>query len=144
MTGSNLIVGTATGLIQIYDIASHQLLRALTVPQAFPVTHVETFIKPAELAGSLTLGVSTQLDSFPNRPISSFHRTKDPKARKAHEVPVIFPDSLQTSVSCDTYVTHIHANALERPHWSMTSLPITEFSPNLQARMFLFKRFKPK
>jgi pre-rRNA-processing protein IPI3 len=89
-------VGTATGLIHIYDIASHQLLRTISAHKGMSISHLTTMLKPPDLVGhislSLNLGSSADAkDIIPMRPIVPFHRMKDSKAREAHEVAMMLP-----------------------------------------------------
>ncbi|KAG8974954.1 Pre-rRNA-processing protein ipi3 [Tulasnella sp. 425] len=56
-TGSTLLVGTATGVVQVYDIPSHQLIRSINVQQGFAVTHVCSFLKPLDLVGQMTIEI---------------------------------------------------------------------------------------
>ncbi|KAG9047524.1 Pre-rRNA-processing protein ipi3 [Tulasnella sp. UAMH 9824] len=90
-TGSTLLVGTATGVVQIYDIPSHQLIRSINVQQGFAVTHVSSFLKPLDLVGQMTIGGPSPTDNISVRPISSFHRIRDQASRDAHEVPITLP-----------------------------------------------------
>ncbi|KAG8878044.1 Pre-rRNA-processing protein ipi3 [Tulasnella sp. 331] len=91
MTGSILLIGTATGQVHIYDVASHQLLKTVNTHQGFRATHLSTFIKPSDLTGHVTIGSASHLDTIPLYPITSFHRIRDATARTAHE---IVPDTL--------------------------------------------------
>ncbi|KAG8942725.1 Pre-rRNA-processing protein ipi3 [Tulasnella sp. 424] len=97
-TGSTLLVGTATGVVQVYDIPSHQLIRSINVQQGFAVTHVCSFLKPLDLVGQMTIGGPSTTDNIPVRPISSFHRIRDQASRDAHEVPVMLPIPSETPV----------------------------------------------
>ncbi|KAG2070200.1 WD40 repeat-like protein [Suillus decipiens] len=96
LTSSLLLVGTATGLIHIYDIASHQLLRTISTHKGMSISHLTTMLKPPDLVGhvslSLNLGSSADAkDIIPMRPVVPFHRMKDSKAREAHEVAMMLP-----------------------------------------------------
>ncbi|EIW58666.1 WD40 repeat-like protein [Trametes versicolor FP-101664 SS1] len=96
LTGSMLLAGTSSGLIHIYDIASHQLLRTLSSHKGMTVTHISTMLRPPDLVGhiSLTLGAGTAGDArenIPVRPVAPFQRIRDAKAREAHEVSLIIP-----------------------------------------------------
>lgn len=98
LTSSLLLVGTATGLIHSYDIASHQLLRTISTHKGFSITHLTTMLKPPDLVGhvSLSLNVGSLADSresLPGRPIVSFQRMRDPKQRDAHEVTMMLPST---------------------------------------------------
>ncbi|KAG1781058.1 WD40-repeat-containing domain protein [Suillus placidus] len=96
LTSSLLLVGTATGFIHIYDIASHQLLRTISTHKGMSISYLTTMLKPPDLVGhislSLNLGSSADAkDIIPMRPVVPFHRMKDSKAREAHEVAMMLP-----------------------------------------------------
>ncbi|OAX33169.1 hypothetical protein K503DRAFT_869716 [Rhizopogon vinicolor AM-OR11-026] len=83
------LVGTATGLIHFYDIASHK---------GMLISHLVTMLKPPDFIGHISL--SLNLGSFSGAkdiiticiwPVVPFHRMKDAKARDAHEVVMILP-----------------------------------------------------
>ncbi|KAF9245301.1 WD40-repeat-containing domain protein [Melanogaster broomeanus] len=102
LTTSLLLVGTATGLIQIYDIASHQLLRTISTHKGMSISFLATMLKPPDLVGhiSLSLNVASSADAkdvMPVRPVVAFHRMKDGKAREAHEVMMMLPVTDETS-----------------------------------------------
>jgi pre-rRNA-processing protein IPI3 len=94
LTGSNLVVGTETGVINIYDVPSHQLLRTISSHKDMSITYLKTMIKPVDLIGhvSLSLHVGSTLDTkdiIPVRPVVPFQRIKDLKIRDAHQVSMI-------------------------------------------------------
>ncbi|KAI0741405.1 WD40 repeat-like protein [Daedaleopsis nitida] len=94
MTSSMLIAGTATGLIHVYDIASHQLLRTLSSHKGMVITHLSSILRPPDLVGHISLslhagGASDAKDNIPVQPIAAFQRIRDAKAREAHEVSLI-------------------------------------------------------
>ncbi|KAI8985548.1 WD40 repeat-like protein [Trametes punicea] len=95
LSGSMLLAGTASGLIHIYDIASHQLLRTVSSHKGMAITHVSTMLRPPDLIGhiSLTLGAGSAdaRESIPVRPVAPFQRIRDAKAREAHEVSLMLP-----------------------------------------------------
>ena len=96
MTSSLLLVGTGSGLIHLYDIASHQLLRSISAHKGMSITFLATMLKPPDLVGhiSLSLNVSSSADAkdvVPVRPVAPFQRMKDPRAREAHEVTMMLP-----------------------------------------------------
>jgi pre-rRNA-processing protein IPI3 len=106
LTGSLLLVGTATGLVHLYDIASHQLLRTISTHKGMSISHLATMLKPPDLIGhvSLSLNVgsfSDAKDVIPVRPVVPFHRMKDAKARDAHEVMMMLPVQVEVRVSSD-------------------------------------------
>ncbi|KIL00758.1 hypothetical protein PAXRUDRAFT_29581 [Paxillus rubicundulus Ve08.2h10] len=102
LTTSLLLVGTATGLIHMYDIASHQLLRTISTHKGMSISFLATMLKPPDLVGhiSLSLNVSSSAeakDVMPVRPVASFHRMKERKVREAHEVIMLLPITAETS-----------------------------------------------
>ncbi|KAJ8094611.1 Pre-rRNA-processing protein ipi3 [Marasmius tenuissimus] len=93
---SSLLVGTSSGLIHIYDIPSHQLMRTITTHKGFSITYLSTLLKPVDLIGhiSLTLNVGSSADSrdaIPVHPVVPFQRIRDMKTRELHEVSMILP-----------------------------------------------------
>ncbi|KAI0091715.1 WD40 repeat-like protein [Irpex rosettiformis] len=111
LSSSLILVGTETGLIHVYDIASHQLLRSISTHKGFSITHLSTMLKPPDLIGhvSLSLSASGPLDSresIPVRPVATFQRVRDPKAREAHEVTMMLsPSSTKTPEAFFSYDT---------------------------------------
>ncbi|KAI1796611.1 WD40 repeat-like protein [Ganoderma leucocontextum] len=96
LTSSMLLAGTSTGLIHIYDIASHQLLRTVSSHKGTQITHLTTMLRPPDLIGhislSLTVGGGGEAkESIPVRPVAPFQRIQDGKAREAHEVSLLLP-----------------------------------------------------
>jgi pre-rRNA-processing protein IPI3 len=95
LTSSLLLVGTAAGLIYVYDIPSHQPLRTISTHQGYSITCLASILKPPDLIGhiSLSLAINSVADAkdvIP-KPVSPFQRTRDAKAREAHEVPMTLP-----------------------------------------------------
>ncbi|KAJ2934043.1 hypothetical protein H1R20_g3054, partial [Candolleomyces eurysporus] len=89
-----LLVGTVDGQIHIYDIPSHQLLRSISTHKGFSISHLQTMMKPPDLSGHVSIdfrvGASADLkDTIPVKPVVPFQRTRDAKAREAHEVLVL-------------------------------------------------------
>ncbi|KAI0352337.1 WD40 repeat-like protein [Trametes cingulata] len=108
LTGSMLLAGTATGLVHIYDIASHQLLRTLSSHKGMAITHLSTMLRPPDLIGhiSLTLSSGTAGDArenIPVRPVAPFQRIRDAKAREAHEVNLVLPHNSAPTGSFFSY-----------------------------------------
>ncbi|KIJ55698.1 hypothetical protein M422DRAFT_200031 [Sphaerobolus stellatus SS14] len=99
LNASLLLVGTSSGQIQIYDVASHQLLRSINTykDKGLEVTYVDTLLKPPDLFGHINLadGGASIRDTDPVRPVAAFQKTKDPVARAAHEISLMLP--IQTS-----------------------------------------------
>lgn len=113
LTCSNLLVGTSTGQIQIFDITSHQHVRTF-VPAAstassgptFAITYLHTCLRPSDLVGHVALNAggagSKEADHLPiPRYIAPFQRTRDAKAREAHEVWVHLPRSSRHFATLD-------------------------------------------
>lgn len=105
LTSALLLVGTSTGLIQIYDIPSHQLLRTISTHKGLCISHVATMLKPPDLVGhiSLTLNVGSSADArdvIPVKPVAPFQRMRDTKAREAHEVSMILPIQDMVHIRC--------------------------------------------
>ncbi|KAF9531734.1 WD40 repeat-like protein [Crepidotus variabilis] len=94
LSSSSLVVGTVEGLVQIYDIPSHQLIRTISTHKGVPISHVQTMIKPPDLIGHISLEIqigSDTKDVIPVKPIVPFQRTRDVKSREAHEIAVMLP-----------------------------------------------------
>lgn len=91
LTGSSLLVGTEGGLVHLYDVTSHQLLRTISSHKGGAVTFLRSILKPIDLVGHVSLslhvnGATDAKDAIPVRPVLPFQRTKDAKLRDAHEV----------------------------------------------------------
>jgi len=123
MNASLLLVGTATGQVHVYDIASHQLLRSINAykDKGLEITYLASFLKPLDLFGHVSLtdgGVSIK-DTEPVRPIAPFQKTKDPVARASHEIPLMLP--IQASVILSPSYSHplsslsLYSESLTRP-----------------------------
>lgn len=102
LNGSLLLVGTATGLIHVYDIASHQLLRTISTHKGLSISFLATMLKPPDLVGhiGLSLNVVSMADArdvMPVRPVAAFHRMKDVNARELHEVSMMLPITSEVS-----------------------------------------------
>lgn len=107
LTASTLLVGTAHGAIHLYDVASHQLLRALApaAHKGLAVTGLAPMLKPPDLIGHASLSMSTgggvsgagAREGIPVRPVASFQRTRDAKTRAAHELPMMLPGPSEVS-----------------------------------------------
>ncbi|KAF8661367.1 hypothetical protein AX16_001461 [Volvariella volvacea WC 439] len=98
LTASHLVVGTALGFILIYDVPSHQLIRTISTHKSFSITYIKTMLKPMELVGHFnsnsSIGKSDSKDFITLKPVVPFHKTKDIKAREAHEAHVLLPPSI--------------------------------------------------
>ena len=98
MNSSQLLVGTAGGIIHIFDIASHQLLRSISSHKGSKITYLKTMLKPVDLIGHVDMSLSTghsesTKDIMPPRSVVPFQRIRDGKAREAHEVLLMLPIS---------------------------------------------------
>ncbi|KIY69224.1 WD40 repeat-like protein [Cylindrobasidium torrendii FP15055 ss-10] len=96
LTAALLLVGTAAGLINIYDVASHQLIRSITSHKGFAITHLATMLRPPDLVGHVTLtlslgSTSEARDVIPVKPVQPFQRMRDPGTRERHEVSMLLP-----------------------------------------------------
>ncbi|KAF9462926.1 WD40 repeat-like protein [Collybia nuda] len=96
LTSSLLLVGTSTGLVHVYDLPSHQLLRTISTHKGFTITHLASIIKPLDLIGHISLHINFSnaadvKDMIPIKPILPFQRMRDPKRRETHEVSILLP-----------------------------------------------------
>ncbi|KAH9935911.1 WD40 repeat-like protein [Epithele typhae] len=100
LTSSILLVGTTTGLIHMYDVASHQLLRTLSTHKGMAITYLTTMLRPPDLIGHISLSLGPagngSKESIPVRPVAPFQRIRDAKAREAHEVTMMLPQTKTT------------------------------------------------
>ena len=123
LTGSSLLVGTEGGLVHLYDVASHQLLRTISSHKGGAITFLRSILKPIDLIGHISLnlhvnGVTDAKDVIPVRPVLPFQRIKDAKLRDAHEVAMMLPaagsaSSLSSSLPQDLIVFSIQLRDLE-------------------------------
>jgi pre-rRNA-processing protein IPI3 len=102
LTTSLLLVGTSTGVIHVYDIPSHQLLRSILSfkDKGLSITHLATLLKPPDLIGHISLSLESAsggTDAIPVKPVVPFHRMRDVKSREAHEISILLP--IQHTVS---------------------------------------------
>jgi len=96
LTGSSILVGTEGGLVHLYDVVSHQLLRTISSHKGGAITFLRSILKPIDLIGHISLnlhvnGATDAKDVIPVRPILPFQRIKDAKLRDAHEVTMMLP-----------------------------------------------------
>jgi len=96
LTGSSLLVGTEGGLVHLYDVASHQLLRTISSHKGGAITFLRSIFKPIDLIGHVSLnlhvnGATDARDVIPVRPVLPFQRIKDAKLRDTHEVTIMLP-----------------------------------------------------
>lgn len=118
ITSALLLVGTSTGMIHVYDIPSHQPLRTISTHQGYSITYLASMLRPPDLIGHISLNlainsVADAKDIIPVKPVSPFQRTRDPKAREAHVVPMMLP--VQNSMYEDE-VSNYPAEELRRDH----------------------------
>jgi len=102
LTASSLFVGTEGGLIHLYDVASHQLLRTISSHKGGAITFLRSILKPLDLVGHVSLnlhgnGAMDAKDVIPVRPIQPFQRIKDPKLRDTHEATIMLPAARNVS-----------------------------------------------
>ncbi|KAJ3989654.1 WD40-repeat-containing domain protein [Lentinula detonsa] len=91
---SNLIVGTSSGLIHIYDTPTHQLLRTISTHKGLSISYLATLLKPIDLTGHVSFNFNssvTTVDTIPVKPVVPFQRMRDAKAREIHEVSMMLP-----------------------------------------------------
>ncbi|KAF8826868.1 hypothetical protein HHX47_DHR5000519 [Lentinula edodes] len=91
---SNLLVGTSSGLIHIYDTPTHQLLRTISTHKGLSISYLATILKPIDLTGHVSFNFNssvTTIDTIPVKPIMPFQRMRDAKAREIHEVSMMLP-----------------------------------------------------
>ncbi|KAF8909331.1 WD40-repeat-containing domain protein [Gymnopilus junonius] len=96
LTSTILLVGTSEGLVHLYDVPSHQLLRTISSHKGLLIAHLETMIKPPDLIGHTDLefragSTSDVKDFIPLKPVTPFQRMRDLKARDAHEISALLP-----------------------------------------------------
>ncbi|KAI0046012.1 WD40 repeat-like protein [Auriscalpium vulgare] len=94
LTSSLLLAGTETGLVNIYDVPSHQLLRSISSHAGTRITHLVTLLKPPDLVGHVQLSLRAGGEGdlgIPVRPIVPFQRLRETKVRDAHEVSMMLP-----------------------------------------------------
>lgn len=108
LTSAILLVGTSEGLIHIYDVPSHQLLRTISNHKGMSIAHLQTMVKPPDLIGHIALefrsGSSNDpKDTIPVKPVMPFQRMRDPKTRDAHEITTMLPVSSRVSRKLKLY-----------------------------------------
>lgn len=93
LTSTLLLAGTSTGIIHIYDIPSHQLLRSISTHKGFSIAHLATMLKPPDLIGHVSLSINAghSSESIPVRHVAPFQRMRDAKSRDAHDITMILP-----------------------------------------------------
>ncbi|KAF5362425.1 hypothetical protein D9756_002430 [Leucocoprinus leucothites] len=95
LTSTFLLVGTSSGMIHLYDLTSHQLLRTISTHKGFSISYLTSILKPPDLIGHISLdlkvgSLSDAKDALPAKPVQPFQRMKDAKTREAHEVYMLF------------------------------------------------------
>lgn len=104
LSSTILLVGTTDGLIHMYDIPSHQLLRSISTHKGTSISHIQTIIKPGDLIGHISLEMKAGVDArdiLPVKPVAPFQRIRDSKAREAHEVTLMWSPSKANTYSFD-------------------------------------------
>lgn len=104
LTGSSLLVGTEGGLVHVYDVASHQLLRTISSHKGETITFLRSILKPIDLVGHISLslhanGTTDAKELIPIRPIQPFQRIRDAKLRDTHEVTIMLPAARNVSIA---------------------------------------------
>jgi len=94
LTSTFLLVGTSGGMIHLYDLPSHQLLRTISAHKGFSITYLTSLFKPLDLIGHISLdlkvgSLSDAKDALPAKPVQPFQKMKDTRAREAHEVQML-------------------------------------------------------
>ena len=147
LSGSLLLVGTASGLIHVYDIASHQLLRTISTHKGMSISFLATMLKPPDLVGhiSLSLNVASVTDArdvMPVRPVAAFHRMKDVNTRELHEVSMMLPITSKVSYLCYLCQGSTAYLDLDRRH-RLGGVTMTTPNQNFNGIFFLlFSRLK--
>ncbi|ETW79118.1 hypothetical protein HETIRDRAFT_156059 [Heterobasidion irregulare TC 32-1] len=136
LTTSLLLVGTSTGLINIYDIPSRQLLRSITTHGGFGITYLDTMIKPPDLVGHVSLSLSVGGEKggeMPVRPVMPFQRMREAKAREAHEVTMLLP--VQNKPTLESVTTYSSEELLR--DYAVFVQPVSDDAPtvSLQSRV---------
>lgn len=140
LSGSLLLVGTASGLIHVYDVASYQLLRTISTHKGLSISFLATMLKPPDLVGhvSLSLNVASVTDArdvMPVRPVAAFHRMKDVSAREMHEVTMMLPPTREVSYLCHLCIRRGSTARLDR-HRKSASVTMTTPSLNFSGTCF--------
>ncbi|KZT59866.1 WD40 repeat-like protein [Calocera cornea HHB12733] len=89
LTSALLLAGTSTGTINIYDLSSHQLLRAINTHRGYSINTLLTMLRPADLVGHAQAGFGSREEGVPGRTVAAFQRVRDGRARERHEVPMM-------------------------------------------------------
>ncbi|CAE6503128.1 unnamed protein product [Rhizoctonia solani] len=89
-TCTNLLVGTASGSILVYDLESHQLLRSIAThkDKGLAVVYLRCMLKPIDHD-------TKEKDPIPLRPVIPFQRMRDLKARETHQVMMLIPPQFE-------------------------------------------------
>jgi len=107
LNASTLIVGTGNGLVNAYDIASHQLLKSISSHKGLTITHLAAMLRPPDLYGHISVSLTTSnvgtKELLQTKPIAPFQRIRDPKAREAHEVLMMLPPPTEDQCNPTSY-----------------------------------------
>jgi len=124
LTSTFLLVGTSDGMIHLYDLPSHQLLRTISAHKGFSITYLTSLFKPLDLIGHISLDLkvgswSDAKDALPAKPVQPFQKMKDIRAREAHEVQMLLNPKRNVkskSASTGQYGSLIIPLAISRRH----------------------------
>ncbi|KAF7317909.1 WD40 repeat-like protein [Mycena kentingensis (nom. inval.)] len=107
LTSTLLLAGTAAGIIHIFDIPSHQLLRSISTHKGTSITYLSTMLRPPDLVGHVSLtvhsGPSSDGEGIPVRSVAPLQRMRDAKTRELHEITVMLPHSSTYQAEADVY-----------------------------------------
>ncbi|CEL61727.1 Pre-rRNA-processing protein IPI3 OS=Ustilago maydis (strain 521 / FGSC 9021) GN=IPI3 PE=3 SV=1 [Rhizoctonia solani AG-1 IB] len=97
-TSIYLLVGTTSGAILVYDLESHQLLRSIAThkDKGLAIIYLQCMLKPVDHD-------TREKDPIPLRPVVPFQRTRDLKAREAHQVMVMISPRVQEPYANSDY-----------------------------------------
>ncbi|KAJ7065191.1 WD40-repeat-containing domain protein [Mycena amicta] len=95
LTSTLLLVGTSAGIIHIFDIPSHQLLRSISTHKGTSITYLSTMLKPPDLVGHVSLtmqsGTTSDAEIIPPRSVAPLQRMRDSKSRDVHDITIMLP-----------------------------------------------------
>ena len=106
LTASLLLVGTAPGLVHVYDVRSHQLLRTISVHKGARITHLEALSKPPDLIGHVSLVRATNSEATQPRPIVALQRTRDVASRARRDVSVVLAAGPKVRSLIRSFMSH--------------------------------------
>jgi len=134
INSNNLLLGLESGLVNVYDVTSHQLLRSITTHKGQPIVMVGSMIKPFDLMGHIEIGeTSTSREDLPIRSILPFQRIRDPRAREAHDVSILLPPS--NTVPLTSYDNILSDIMREHTSFTREEAPTKDSSDGLRDRV---------